>query len=247
MTVAAHYVYLNLQYDNNLCVIEIGAIHVFNSMIQDEFHCFIKTTACTQDFNLCRYNMQAQNSHCIHANVLKYTGLSIDEATDNFRKFLSKIPGSVIQLSCIEDSNKLENYFSFLKDLKNIIYYETIKLPAWNSRQFDKPHISALKMKQFSSIHSCNASNHALSYRPAWKLSAKKPSHSQQARYMYGFNCALISAYEIAFYKGMLELFCCDKHFKNLYLNDTMHVNNLHVPPVIDYTSNVFNELYTSN
>lgn len=227
-------IYLGLQYNNSMRVIEIGALHIKDARIIKEFHCFINQPVR----NLFQYDRCAQNSHCIHPNVLKNSGVPMQTMQQRFENFLREIPGSITLICYCHEEESLQELFPFLLGFNNITY-ETIELPAWNDREYESWFISARKMKMYSTLGGpCNKLYHAMEYLPTWKLLDKQPSHSQLIRYTNKFRCALNYAYTLAFYQKTIPLYCCDKHFKDLYDNFTYSIK-----PMYDTHTNIFAEL----
>jgi hypothetical protein len=207
-------VYIDLEYDHNGNVIEIGAIHIKNNVVQDECHHFINQHVIAS----IAYYRCAENSHCIPTHTLSDDGISLKKATTDFEFFISGINNPFTIKGHGEDvnENNLKLLFPFLnkKDYSTKITYEQVTLPPWEQRQFEPSHIVAGNMKRGSRLMSCQPYNHKATFRPHWKRQGRAPNHSQLASCSYGYHCALIDAYELAFFEKTLPYYCCDLHFK---------------------------------
>jgi len=207
-------VYIDLEYDQNGNVIEIGAIHLRNNVIQDECHHIINQHSYAD----IAYYRCAENSHCISINTQTDVGISLKSAIADFEFFISEIDNPLTIKTHGEDVNEdnLKLLFPFLnkKDYSTKITYEQVTLPPWEQRQLEPAHIAAGNMKRESQIVACQPHNHGVTFRPHWKRQGRTPNHSQIANYSYGYHCALIDVYELAFFEKTLPYYCCDLHFK---------------------------------
>ena len=229
-------IYLDTEYDNDGNIIEIGALCISNGKVLREFHCLIRNKVS----NLYYYNRCAQHSHCIHVNTLSNYGIMLDEALRDFQDFISLAGSEVVHLRGHGQdmlADNLTRLFPFLREMHNIIY-EQVSLPKWNQRQHESWFIGALRMKSCSKLYACNSNYHAMQYLPNWKLFDKEPTHTQIVKYLFNFHCALIDAYILSFYEETLPTYCCDMHFKHVFVtpneNNTVYVHDC---------TNIFEEL----
>lgn len=210
-------VYIDFEADDDANIIEIGAIHIADRLVKQEFHCFTKRYIQP----VYHYYRCAENSHCIPHNVLCKSGIYASEQILKFKNFIDSIDGKVILKGFGEDVMKqnLQRLFPFLQSKTNITYEQVI-LPPWSERQYEKYHISSRNLKDYSELLSCNAHNHAIEYYPNWLKHQKTHSHTRLAKLSYGHHCALVDSYELAFAEDTLDKYCCDMHFeKNFETN----------------------------
>jgi len=203
-------------------VIEIGAIHIRNNVVQDECHYIINQHIT----DYITYYQCAENSHCIPMNILSNDGISLKHATTDFKFFIADIDHPFTIKGHGEDVNEdnLKLVFPFLEDYSTKITYKQVTLPSWEQRQFEPSHIAAGYMKRVSRLMACQPNNHEATFRPHWKQQGRPPNHSQLAKLNYGYHCALINAYELAFFEKNLPYYCCDLHFKE-HINDPYYSN----------------------
>ena len=98
------------------------------------------------------------------------------------------------------------------------VTYEQVDLPKWTDRQYDHYHIAAFNLKTNSKIISFNHLNHKMKYYPNWISRGKSPTHTQIAKRSFGFHCALIDTYELAFKDKRRNTYCCDCHFLHIFV-----------------------------
>ncbi len=141
-------------------------------------------------------------------------GISKARVMCNFKNFITSIKGDLTIKGFGDDVCKsgLQYTFPFLKDCSNITYQQ-VELPPWEERQYKKYHIASYNMKKASQILSCHSQNHRIKFNPAWKRQGKHQTHSRLAKLSYGYHCALIDSFELAFADNTLDYYCCDSHF----------------------------------
>lgn len=226
-------IYLDLEYDNDRNIIEIGALCVSNGNILREFHRLVRTTVR----DLFRYNRCAQHSHCIHTNTLTTYGVALTDALQDFREFIGS---ELITLCGHGDDMKADNLravMPFLREMQNVNYAQ-VHLPGWNTRQRESYFHSALRLRLCSKLYGCSSNYHAMQYLPTWKLLDDSPTHTQIAKLIYNYHCALIDVYLLAFFEGTLPMYCCDEHFMHVY---NTPIINTDIP--IRYCTNIFEEI----
>ena len=242
-------VYIDLEYDNNHNLIEIGTIHICNNKVQNEFHRIIRQFI-TDKFS---YYRCAENSHCIPIEILAVNTISCKQAIAELKSFFDNIMEPFTLKGHGHDVNEfnLKLLFPFLKDYATTtkISYEQATLPPWKERHFGSYHIAASTMKRGSQLMSCQPKNHKVPYFPYWRRKGKEPNHSQLAKHNYGYHCALIDAYELAFFEETLPCYCCDTHFKEhiQFENYNPSIVNLEVdytPVIIDDTLIFLDDTY---
>lgn len=212
--------YIDFELNSRREIIEFGAVLINNGKIACELHKFVQRLPEDSKFH---YYRTAENSHCILPGTLKELGCNVQTMEKEFFELILEETAaeSVFYIKGHGEDTKqiyLERVFPFLRDFNNI-NYEQVELPPWVEREPAFYHISAYKMKQQCRIVSCNKDYHSITYYPHWKRLNKQASHTQMAKESYGFHCALIDAYELAFKDGAIDPYCCDLHFKRLYLN----------------------------
>ena len=205
-------IYIDFECDNNRQVIEFAALCVQNGCVLEEIHYFIRQPLK----NKFAYFKTAENSHCIEYKTLFDKGIDWTKACSELYKLIVSFNNNLIIKGYGTDVNEqsLKATFSFLKNMDNI-KYEQVILPNWVDRQYERYHVAANNMKNNSYIISCNSLNHCLKFFPHWLSQGKTPTHSQLAKRSYGFHCALIDTYELAFKDKTLDIYCCDVHFAN--------------------------------
>lgn len=223
-------VYMDLEYDNNFEIIEIGAVAIENRYIINLYHSFIRRPLT----NTIKYIQSAQHCHCIHPSVLNYEGVTMDFAMIEFENFFNELEGHIILKGYGDDMMKsnLEELFPFLRKLK--IKFQQVELPPWKERQFLKPHISALNLKNATKLLPCHQRNHSLKFSPCWKYKNMSPNESKIARYTYGFHCSLVDSLECSFFDNAIDLYSCDKQFSKIFL---CNFNNPFEPTYLDNNS----------
>ena len=206
--------YLDLEYDNDRNIIEIGAVNIQGGYITSYFHCFIRRSVS----NLIPYLQCAQNSHCIHPGVLNSEGLPYDAAMTDFENFIINIKGTIVLKGHGSDMTKtnLEMLFPFLN--KHKISFMQVNLPNWKERQFLKSHICALNMKNASKLLPCHKDFHSIKYSPSWLYEKLIPNETKIAKLSYSFHCGFIDAMEMAMFDNAVELYTCDRQFRDIIL-----------------------------
>lgn len=238
-------VYLDLEYNHNWEIIEIGAVAIENRYIISLFHRFIRRPQT----NLIKYIQSAQHCHCIHPSVLNYEGVSLDYAMEDFEIFLNNLHGKIVIKGYGNDilQNNLEEVFPFLK--KYNISFQQVNLLPWKERQFLKSHISALNMKNASKLLPCHQKNHSLKFNPFWQYKNVSSNESKIARLTYGFHCSLVDSLEISFFDNALDLYHNDKQFSKLFLCDSqktsepLYLDNNSYYPIIEHDPLVFSDV----
>jgi hypothetical protein len=206
-------VYIDFERNHQNDIIEIGAIHVKDSEVMEEFHCFVRHYIN----NNFAYYRCSENSHCITLNKLMNEGISENDSIKHFKCFIDSIDGQVIIKGHGTDVNEaaLKSHFTFLHSYSHVTYCQ-VPLPPWTERKVDPNHIAAHLMKVGSQILSCGSYNHTATYQPTWLLQNKNATHTRLAKLLYGHHCALIDAYELSFFDSTLQPYCCDIHFENI-------------------------------
>ena len=234
-------IYIDFERDDEGAIIEIGAVHVETNLVQREFHCFINQST-NSSFH---YYRCAENSHCLPAPILKLNGVRMHDAQHDFNLFMLSILKPVTIKGFGDDVNEanLKMVFPFLNTMKHVTYKQ-VSLPSWKQRQFEPSHIATSTMKKVSGLLSCKPSYHNVPYFPHWKRKGKQPNHTQLSKLGYGHHCALIDAYELAFYDEALPNYCCDAHFQKILNYETTILNfeslNITYDPIIIDDSLIF-------
>lgn len=189
-------------------IIEVGAILVFKQELISSFHSLVNTTVEDET----DYHSQAQYCHCIRSTELMEKGNTPTNIRRMFCNWIKKFDFSQITIfGHGEDvtESALKKWNPELDQLKHLVYQQ-VNLPSWIQRELAPYHISAFKMKEISAILKCSKENHQVLFK-------NNPSnHSRISRIIYKHHCALVDAFELAFYECELPLFCCDKHFESV-------------------------------
>jgi hypothetical protein len=213
-----------IDFERNLNdIIEIGAILVKENKVLNEFHRFV--FYLLNDYH--HYYRSAENSHCIGAHVLKYHGTPLETVKMQFHSFLDEIKEPFIIKGYGDDVNQeaLQHLFPFLKNMLHVSY-DQVHLQPLEERQLNYNHIAVMKMKTSTNLVQCHQGFHRVEYNPSWKRANKTPNHTQIAKMMYGYHCALFDCYELAFCDETLKAYCCDIHFKDLLAWESDKFNN---------------------
>lgn len=205
-------VYIDFERNEMGELIEIGAVAVdeHSGKIR-EFHELIK-----QELNnRYKYNICAENSHCIEHETLMKEGIAEHKAIILFENFINHCKLPVVFNGHGPDIN--ENYmclnFPFLK--RGYYTYKQINLPGWNVRDNKDYFLATYLMKTTSKMFSCSSKLHSMNYLPfKLKKKGKLNTNAQNAKNKFGFHCALMDSYLIAFYERDIPCYCCDEHFK---------------------------------
>jgi hypothetical protein len=215
-------IYIDFENDSQSQIIEMGAIAITNGIILDEFHCFINQSVD----NTFTYMRCAENCHCIHYSVLYQYGITMKDADIAFDKFLNTLNKKTLSIKGHGNDvtkDNLNRVFPCLQQRIDITYSQ-VNLPNWETRQFEYYHLSAYYLKHYSNITSCNHDFHQVPYMPTWQRRCQRINHSKIAKLFYQHHCALVDAYEMAFYEKTLKHFCCDEHFSRNYLFYNKHM-----------------------
>lgn len=212
-------IYVDIESDNNRKIIEFAALCVNNGFVVDELHFFVTQPLA----NKFAYIKTAENSHCIDYRTLLDKGIEWFRVSTEFYKLVDSWNQNVIikGYGSDVDEKSLKAIFPFLSNM-TAVTYEQVDLPKWADRQYEHYHIAAFNLKTNSKIISCNHLNHKMKYYPNWISQGKSPTHTQIAKRSFGFHCALIDTYELAFKDKRLNTYCCDCHFSSYFCtNDT--------------------------
>ena len=135
---------------------------------------------------------------CISRNVQcrKYC---ITEAQHEMIEFINEIPGNRIicghgtdvERKCLEMTFPLIQWSNYR--------FMSFQLPPWIERDAEEYHKNAKYLKDSKLF--CQA--HTLVYRPSYNKSGVL-TFSSQIKYKYGYHCALIDAFELAMFSGMV-------------------------------------------
>ena len=211
-------IYIDFKRDCNQDIIEIAAVCVSQRKIVATFHHFIDRNF----FNSYDYKLTASYCHCIPESVLKNEGASENMVRHLFVNWIESLNFEFITIKGHGEDTSRESIEKWvdIQSFSNLSHleYEQVYLPHWNQRRFALYHMSAFVMKEHHAIDKlCSKSNHSLKYRQSLKRRYNTPTHNQLARQQYGFHCALIDCFEMAFYENALPTYCCDDHFIDLF------------------------------
>lgn len=192
-------------------IIEVGAILTYNQELISSFHSLV----FLEVDNDADYHLIAQHSHCIQSTELKRSGRKPFLVKSQFYDWIRKFDFSEITILGHGDDVTEEALHEWNPRFKqfNHLTYEQVNLPPWIQRETAPYHMAALKMKEVSTQLKCSKVNHQV----AFQVNAINSSnHSRISRIIYKHHCALVDAFELAFYEQQLPLFCCDNDFKSV-------------------------------
>ena len=174
------------------------------------------------------YKICARHSHCIPPYIILEEGATAQLLNNDFKNFLESINSTTIIIKghgLDIDKKELMQSFPFLADMDEIQYMQ-VGLPPWSERKDGDYHHATHYMKQFSRILPCTKDNHSMNFIYS-DFDGYKQSHTKMAKQFYGFHCALFDSIELAFYEKTLQLYCCDKHFKNAFSTNYLIFENV--------------------
>ncbi len=177
--------------------VEIGAVAIdIITNHETVLHTLVKPTILDK----VQYLIEAKNSHCIPISRAS-KGLNFANTQKLFKKFLLSLGNNVIiKVHGINaDRSSLEILFPKIDFEKYT--FQQIPLPKWVHRTGEYHHRAyALKCK--SDI--CHSKNHAMLYSPNWVLNKEPHTGERIMKLLHGYNCALIDAYELAYFDNKL-------------------------------------------
>lgn len=219
-------IYLDYVLDNYGSIIEIGAVAVENQSIIAIFHELV-----FQDLtNPYLFYRASEKSHCISPHTLIQHGKDEEIVKNLFIEWIKTISDSLtLSLrACCCNVQSIKSWIPSLESL-DFITYDQVDLPSWSERSNKNYHLSAYKLKVYSRLLPCNYTKHTMDFNIHWK-ETDSPTHTQIAKDMYGYRCALINAFELAYYEFQLALYCCDVHFHH-------NAHQLIQTPEIEFTN----------
>lgn len=190
-------------------IIEVGAVLVYNQQLISAFHSLVDL----KFDDMKDYHVQAEHSHCIYAYDLQRYGLPPAQIKREFIEWIKQFDFSQITIHGHGDDvtkNSLLTWNPKLNQLTHLTYKQVI-LPPWIERETAPYHLAAFKMKEVSKRMKCSKDNHQVTFQTNTYNSS---NHSKIARIIYKHHCALVDAFELAFFEQQLPLFCCDKDFE---------------------------------
>jgi len=195
--------------------IEVGAILTFSNQLVDTFHELIWRDIKKPD----DFAIHARYSHCIDPVDLDFGGVYENLVKSKFLAWIKKFNFPSITIAGHGPDVCRKSLIEWIPELDAVSHlsYEQVNLPEWIERKTADYHLSAHTMKEVAQYQNCHKQNHRLDLRMDFRVCA---NHSQIARYMHGYHCALFDSFELAFYERSIPLFCCENDFSNVYCLD---------------------------
>ncbi len=179
-------------------IVEIGAVAIeYNTRCEKVFHTIINPTV----LNKKQYVLEAKNSHCIPLSIIYEKGLNYINAKQQLKEFFLSLGDNILIKGNGSDISRtsMEQLFPDINFDKYT--FQQVHLPTWTLR-IGEYHDRAYTLKYQNKL--CGLKNHTMKFSPTWLYKTKSHTSARLARFSYGHHCALIDAYELAFYENEL-------------------------------------------